>query len=504
MTNRHEKPKQGTATGLEGGIAPKTGVEGKSREADLDPTSSGTVVGSASAPAERGVSNTPAAEPTQNKESIEAPKGVATSIDWLKVRFDGEFKPTSDPDWIYRPIFDAMNIDPLLFNPRRGVTGYTRGYQYSSHINVFAGGPKTLSKEGKETWVLELTGQGCREFEKYVVNGGPCGLADVDIDPFTAQDFQAMYADPIHLGWTKLIDAILLCGGRCTRIDIPTDDLDNLVPLPELKEKIQNHVFTSSLRSVKVDKSALPKDETEGFDAPAHYQTSAKGGWTATLGTRESFQVVIYDKKAEIEAHHPEWGNICDHWVRFEVRFYHEQAFNILWQLDKAFKEGRMAVHRFIVGSLGSLLDVKEKRTKSHKEVFPTWDKWKEFIKIGTEFQRIPPAKEHNILKRNALWLKDDTVRAFFRVAACYPDKIPQICAYLILNGIYRSDNSDLFIINEYLANKNRKPYPEIVEAQKRVFLALGFDESSIDNDILTLFDAKLVEEAPKTEGGDK
>ena len=110
------------------------------------------------------MSNTPAAEPTQNKESIEAPKGVATSIDWLKVRFDGEFKPTSDPDWVYRPIFDAMNIDPLLFNPRRGVTGYTRGYQYSSHINVFAGGPKTLSKEGEETWVLELTGQGCREF----------------------------------------------------------------------------------------------------------------------------------------------------------------------------------------------------------------------------------------------------------------------------------------------------------------------------------------------------
>ena len=217
---------------IEESPAPKYGVGGQSRQAVSDSPSSGSVVAcdDASASAERGLSNTPAASPPLPK-----PYGVATSIDWLRVRFNGLFKPSSSGDWIWKPLFDALHIDPMVFEDRKGVQGYARGYQYADHIYVFAGGASTRNSKDEDTFILELSGQGCREFERIVVdeqwrNNMP--------NPSRTESYDEWEAKIKFDAWAKFINTIVDLGGICTRLDIPTDDLSGLVPFEELKEKI--------------------------------------------------------------------------------------------------------------------------------------------------------------------------------------------------------------------------------------------------------------------------
>ena len=467
---------------LEGSIALEERVGGQSRQAVSDSPSSGfQAVGDGAdvAQATRGLSNTPATAPNDISRPQPHPM-VDTSIDWLRARFNGEFKPSPSKDWIWRPLFDALHIDPMLFEEGRGFDGYARGYQYGVHIFVSAGGGRNKNKKKDETFILELSGQGCREFEDYALRDhGPVdGTGDEYLKNQEAVKFDA---------WKRLIRSILLLGGICTRIDIPTDEFGGFIPFDELKQKIETHTYTSSLKAFKKDKSV--PDPEEGDATPAHFVESSHNGWTAMIGTNNSYKIVIYDKIAEVKANHPEITPNCTQWIRFEVRFFHQHAADCLERLLKAYEKGPEEVHRFIVGTLGSLITVKEKLTdKKHMNRVQTWAPWEEFVREGKEYKVLPPVKEKRTLKKNAVWMKDDGARALFRMCATYPKLMKEVVAYLILDGMARADNSDLFIINEHLLQEKEETYLELKDAQATVFKLLGVDPSEIDDRVLRLY----------------
>ena len=468
---------------LEGGTALKERVGGQSRQAVSDSPSSGRVGCDASASAQRGKCNTPAAEQPL------IPVGSATCIDYIKIRFTGEFKPKNHPDWPYIEVFQALLLDPEDFEARHGLSGYRHGFQYSEFTNVYAGGNATKTAGDLETWILEMTGQGCREFEDRVLDQMP---ADHFRDP---KETAKIEKAALHEGWRKFLKAIIACGGIATRIDIPTDDTSGIIPLEELKVKIAQHAFVSSMRSLKIDTSSDHPEEVPAneFDAPAHYQTSNKGGWTATLGTRESFQICIYNKKAEVEKHHPDWFVGSESWVRYEVRFYKKQARNCLYQLHEAYEKGPEAVHRFIVGCLATLLEIKEKAVSSnHMSRIPTWSKWQKFIACASEVKLEPPVGQETTLKTNALWLKDDGSRCIFRLSVAHPNKLRSIFLYLIIHGMTSCDKTDLFKVNNYLKAAGLKPYED--EAEMIRSLNHHFNLSQpIDEEIQKLFDDSIM-----------
>lgn len=155
----------------------------------------------------------------------------------------------------------------------------------------------------------------------------------------------------------------------------------------------------------------------------------------------------------------------------------------------KAYEKGPEEVHRFIVGTLGSLITVKEKLIdKKHMNRVQTWAPWEEFVREGKEYKVLPPVKEKRTLKKNAVWMKDDGARALFRMCATYPKLMKEVVAYLILDGMTRADNSDLFIINEHLLQEKEKTYLELKDAQAAVFKQLGVDPSEIDDRVLRLY----------------
>ncbi|MBO4541135.1 MAG: replication initiation factor domain-containing protein [Bacilli bacterium] len=465
---------------LEEGNALEERVGVESREARPDSSASGLPGdGAVDAQASRGLSNTPATAPKQNPDQKIC--GAKTSIDWIRLRFNGEFKPSPSKDWIWRPLFDALHIDPMLFEEGKGFDGYSRGYQYGVNIYVSAGGGRNKNKKKDETFIIDLSGQGCREFEGFIER-------DHRYDDF-GEDPESYFDNLYFEGWSQFLHTAIELGGICTRIDIPTDEFGTL-PFEELKDKIENHIFTSSLKKLYTDKSSKYKGDDEFDTLPTHYIKGEKAGWTATLGTNSSYKIVIYDKIEETRVHHPHWTLNCSQWVRFEVRFFHEKAEECMRKLTKAYEKGPMEVHRFIIGVLASLLDIKEKLVdKKHMNRVETWKPWEEFLAEGTEYIAHPPVKDHRTLKKNAMWLKDDAARALFRLCATYKANLKEILAYLVLEGLNRADNSDLFIINEHLVDEGKPTFDAITQAQGDVFNIVGIDPSDISEEVCKLFE---------------
>lgn len=256
-----------------------------------------------------GVSNTPHSNPPSSSLNnvVIKPLGfVNTCVDYLKVRFDGAFEPNA-PRW--QRLFRVLRVSPSAFFARNGASGYLHGFDVDEGLSWFWGGAFTASAVGEETSLMELKGSGCRAFEARVLSEHPG-------ENVASCDWEILKA------WDALLSEVFALGGHCTRVDLPTDDFSSLVPFDGLQERLAKRLYVSSLRKFS-EFPEFPRD----VDAVSVFK-SRGGGYTATLGSRESIQLCIYNKKAEREAAGVDV--IVPSWIRYECRFYHDCAVSAL------------------------------------------------------------------------------------------------------------------------------------------------------------------------------
>ena len=395
-----------------------------------------------------GVSNTP---PRSQKE--EGPKvRYNCSIDYLKVTFVGEFNPSRASYKEWDELLRAYHVDPKVFVERPGASGYQRGYMFNEEMCVFAGGAFTKSA-GQDTFNIELKGKGCRQFEDDVKNDLP---ADADVDK------------AVHDAWRNLLATILRFNGKCTRIDLPTDDFDGTVPFAELKQRIKDHCFSSHLRSFNIDEN--PEDEDAGN---YHVRESKNQGWTATLGSRSAAQLCIYNKMAE-RMSKGEDGFNCVQWIRYEVRFYHENAVTALAMLSLAYEDSNpTAVASFIVGCLAGLIDLKEKKTKRIRQA-KTWEKWARFVDEVSALRVVSQSKVESTVDSNAAWLAEDASKAMARICYANPEWSIELYFALLKHAFGRIDGKDFFKINNWRKAHGMPAYKSMEEANAAVSEYIG------------------------------
>lgn len=402
-----------------------------------------------------GVSNTP---PSSLKEPSPLKRRFNCCIDYLKVTFSGEFNPhrpsygdLSDLLWAYR-------ADPSIYVERGGANGYARGYMYNEELVIFAGGGFTKDGQGNETFNIELKGKGCRQFEEDVrTEARLAGKSDEEIE------------QAVHDAWKRLLVTIHKYKGKCTRVDIPTDDFDGCVPFDELRQKIENHVFSSHLRAFSVDEN--PEDEDAGNYS---IRTSKRNGWTATLGTRKAAQLCIYNKLAKCEAKGDQSYLNYKSWIRYEVRYYHDNAVAALAFLATAYEDpDPTAVARFIVGCLAGMISIKEKKTKRIRQA-KAWDKWQEFIDEVKKLRVVSQAKVESTVGSNAVWLIDDAAKCFARLCLTHPDRPLDIYFKILKVGLERLDGKDLFKVNNFLKSKGNAPYHSLEEGKETLSCVIG------------------------------
>lgn len=382
-------------------------------------------------------------------------------IDYLKVTFVGSFFPEkhSIKDWY--PLLASYGVDPTEFTCEGGINGYQRGYFFSEFMRISAGGSSTKQRgTDNETFSVELKGEGCREFERRIRQAN-AGKSKEEI------------SEAVRLGWKHLLNTIAEFGGKCTRIDLPTDDLSGFIPFEELRYKLEHRIYCARMR-IMVPDDDLNKAEEEEVDGKFPFMKddvieprrtrSKKGGYTATLGGRSNQQLVIYNKAVERMRNTLGIVNVPS-WIRYECRFYHENAEEIMTALTASFDDpDPCAFNKFCVGCLAGMIEFKERKIKQIRHA-PIWKRWEEFL---DHVREIPSLSQHRVpstVQSNALWLNSQSSKAIARVCYCYPELTLDLFYALLKDGISKFDKKDLFKINNQRMEEGLPKYPTLKEA---------------------------------------
>lgn len=409
----------------------------------------------------QGISNTP---PSWAKKIPLTKSGLPMfncCIDYLKVTFVGEFFPERHSIKNWHPLLEAYGVDPNEFSKEGGINNYQRGYAFSEFMHIAAGGNAT--KQGgtdNETFSVELKGQGCREFERRIRQAN-------------AEKSKEEISEAVRLGWKHLLNTIAEFGGKCTRIDLPTDDLSGFIPFDEMRYKLENRIYVATMRSFVPDDdldeaaeaevdSKFPFLNEEAF-MPRRTR-SKKGGYTATLGGRSNLQLVIYNKAVERMRNTLGIVNVPS-WIRYECRFYHENAEEIFAQLVASFDDpDPCAFNKFCVGCLAGMIEFKERKTQKMSHT-PTWKRWEEFLDHVKEVPSLSQHRVESTVQSNALWLSADASKSLARICYCYPELTLDLFYALLKDGISKFEKKDLFKINNHRLAEGLPEYGSLKDA---------------------------------------
>lgn len=395
-----------------------------------------------------GVSNTP---PKWSRH-------MNVCIDYLRVTFAGEFNPARRGMGEFKKLIDTFKVlDEVPVTEEGGKGSYARTYRFGQAMLIFAGGKYTKNAQGQETFSIEMKGKGCREFEDR-------------IRELHLQEDEDAQAKAIHDGWRNLFEVIVEFGGKCTRLDVPTDDYSGLIPVDQLKYRLENRVYASPLRNNNGRKPNKRPDEETG--EAIIYDSNTKG-WSILLGSPKSVELCVYNKLAEQLQKTNCMFNV-EYWIRYEVRYFHDTAVTAFAQLLTAYQNpDERAVVRFIVGCLKDKLDVKDHYVK-HIRKTPTWDKWEEFMKEAMEIHIVAQKRPESTIESNARWMMEDTAKCIGKIAGVLHEDMVTALLYLLYEGIGRIEAEELHVINEHLIRQGRPAYQSLQEYKEAMAEAFG------------------------------
>mgnify|MGYP000884136012 CR=1 FL=1 len=213
------------------------------------------------------------------------------------------------------------------------VNRFQNQYQLSDYIILKLLGPEL--KSGHKSCSIELKGQGCREFEELTIDKTWIDLLEFFVVKFNASP---------------------------TRIDIAIDDYSGeFITFDEVRQKLDSKCFTTSFR----DKDYV-------------IHGSATKGFTLEFGSNSSVQMLsIYEKNKEQRTK----GKDCfqDYWVRYEMRYRHDKAYDVCMKLLNG---GNELFKDCIYGLLYKMLDIKADNNYGEDNIHKakTDDKWQTFL----------------------------------------------------------------------------------------------------------------------------
>ncbi len=391
-------------------------------------------------------------------------KGYSTCIDYLKFTFPkGYERDRADFD----DLLKLLRVDMSMTEDLRSMHGFTDVLRIAPGTNLLYGGTMTNRRTGESTTMLEMSGEGCRDYEDRYFS--PLFMADQSLDR----------SEVIRKAWIELIELCLKMNGECKRVDLPTDDFSGNITVDEIKKKVAHREYGTKLRALEV--TDQKKEELEDVKT---IKDSKLSGYSATFGTRKSLQLCIYDKLAERMSKGIDPR--VETWIRYEVRFYHERAEQEIHRLLDALKANKFNPH--IVGCLSSIIEFKEPSLMSdhHRADAKPWQKWTEFTKHGAESGGFSISPRLMSVESNASWLMREGSKSFLRVLASLDGNgIATIGSALGFKAIQKLTKADLQYINQYRKSIGAKEFLTLGDL-KNYFLGLPdlvveFDEHVTD-----------------------
>ena len=375
----------------------------------------------------------------------------STCVDYFTFRINHNYDKEKD---LFNKLFKILHIYLYETKESKGRNNYSTTMSLAPGISLSYGGSLTRNKLGQETSVLELKGSGCREFEERYYALGP--------------DFKSKSKeDVVRDGWIKLFEECLALDGTCTRIDLPTDDFSGLITIDEIRTKLQRREYTTRMRKLEVTNSNNEEaDEDEGFKEPSKLdgintvRDAKLTGFSATFGNRRHVQLCIYDKKAE-QLKKGLFKEI-DSWIRYEVRYYHDNAELELPILLDALRNKNESKH--IASCLAGIFEFKESNLlgDTNRSKNKVWKKWIDFIGDAGKKGSFSNSPKTMTIESNAAWLAIDASASLGKLASCLEVSYSEILGAYIARWIRKIDKEHLQAINQYRREKGLETFKSV------------------------------------------
>lgn len=230
-------------------------------------------------------------------------------------------------------ISDFFNYTPVDGDKEESYSRFKYIFTIGEFIELKLGGP--LLKSGHKTCMIEMKGEGCREFERLCP----------------------------EKTWIDLFDFFITrLNGKCSRIDVTIDDYSgDIVDFNWTKKKLDKKHFTTTFRNKNY---VIHGNES--------------GGFSLQFGSRKTQMLVIYEKLKEQLSKNKECNQ--DYWVRYEMRYFHDKANDVCLDLIENGEEG---FKDYCFGILYKMLDIKVDNnyasdSQNKVETDPLWLKFLE------------------------------------------------------------------------------------------------------------------------------
>ena len=331
---------------------------------------------------------------------------------------------------------ESNNMQPQVFN-----RGFTNGYLLNQFIRIHYGGEQVKS-HGRYTVSVELSGQACREFEKY---SGHTWL-DLFRMIFKYESF------------------------RISRLDFAIDDFKGTeISLPYIRDLVEKGLYTSNSRKGSAV-SSWEKNSDEVTTA----------GLTIYIGAKGGNQLAIYDKLRERIGLGLEVETDC--WNRYEMRFVHEKAYAVLEYYYLALETNNdYDLKQYVQGLLRDFMDLKDENDKNsrirRKETNP---KWLDFLESIHKIDIKRRVKEPPTFQRKLKWIDESMGSTFVElVLAKDLHGLQELIYRKVLDSIDDLEPKKLARLNQYMIETEQDQISDdrIEQVKKLIKRILGDDE---------------------------
>lgn len=360
-----------------------------------------------------GGSNTPAQNTDQLRQSV--------LVDWVTASFYSEKKITEILELFCIKEMEIQDVNSItgetekrkiavqfekIEGARYKYAGYNVTYRYSN-IEI-------MHDEQKGKYLLNLSGQACREFEK---------LSSLDYEMLFGLLIGQLYA-------------------TVSRIDIAIDDFKSIYKVNTIRKAVLNGQAVTKIKKYGTHQQGKIEDGTLTMD----------NFYLGTLSSR--YSINIYDKKLEQESK----GKEVEYksWVRTEIRLKEEYATTFARII--ATSTGNDNIGKYIVEFLNqSVVFIKKRclggnKSRAAKDIqnYAHW--WLKFLGDVGKLKLSQKAPDKSV-ERTVSWFKNQIAPSLAVLCEVDPHGLNNLFNYLIDNGYTRLNKEHELMIKQAKEN---------------------------------------------------
>ena len=382
-------------------------------------------------------------------------------IDWISFTFDNvmydenfntsTFKNeyslsySKTNDYILNGLLKIFNINKpwqVLEIEDYALNGYRFSWLIGEHIKVNFAGPQ--SGRLVPTTQILLSGQACREFEKYF--GGKY---------FVLFDFLTKSHE--ELQFRKL-------NGHFTRFDIAIDDYTGKeFDIYDHKSYAEFFHWSGSYRTI---------DIRYGAKKTGNISTT---GYSATFGSPKSNQYQQYDKKLEQESKNKMFIG-SDVWYRHEMRFVKPKSDKVVKLYMQNYINRTLNIFAFQL--LKSCIDFKIVSKDSKKDRLPTlpsWDKFCNYVKKIDLKQDLPSEAS---FEKKQTWFEKNLSTSMTQLLMLYGSDFVDYIIEIAEKGSTKINEKQILQIERFIESKGKTPLPNhLLNKVKKKGLKVDYEE---------------------------